>query len=388
MRILFLASSADRYGSERALKELALSLSAMRCTVAVTVPCEGPLSVTLREAGIPTRSAPLFVLKRALGPGAVVSFASAGLRTRKELVEAHRSFRPDVVYSNTSHVVDGPPLARALGAKHVWHLREIERVPDALRHLYGRWLLATGARVLPISQAVRQAYFPRPAPRVVVTPDGVDIAHYGVEVSSRQPDEYTAARPLRLLAIGRLTPWKGQDVAIEAVGSLLETGAPAQLRVVGGAITDNDALFERRLRQLAGPFAGSISIEPEVDDVRPLYRWCDVVLHTAVRPEPFGRVIVEAMASGRVAVATNLGGPREIVREGVDGLLVSPGDRKTLALTIRKLLQDPRLVETMGAAARVRAESFTAQATAQRVSAVLSEVCADVRVAKWRVGDE
>jgi glycosyltransferase involved in cell wall biosynthesis len=118
-----------------------------------------------------------------------------------------------------------------------------------------------------------------------------------------------------------------------------------------------------------------------------LYAWCDVVLHTAVKPEPFGRVIVEAMASGRVVVSSNVGGPREIIRDEVDGILVPPDDREALVATLRRLLHAPDLVGRMAAAARVRAESFSARTTGQKVAAVLEEVCNQPGVVKSGTGE-
>jgi glycosyltransferase involved in cell wall biosynthesis len=70
---------------------------------------------------------------------------------------------------------------------------------------------------------------------------------------------------------------------------------------------------------------------------------CDVIVHTSTAPEPFGRVIVEGMLAGRPVIATNTGGPAEIVHEPISGLLVAPSAPIELANAIRRLLHETHL---------------------------------------------
>jgi glycosyltransferase involved in cell wall biosynthesis len=369
-QILLLSSSADRYGSDRAMSELAAALCRSGHRVAAALPHEGPLADVLRAMGMPVIVAPLSVIGRSVPVRHLPALMAAAIRSRDEMICAFQGFSPDVVYSNTSHVVDGPALARAFGAAHVWHLREIERVPPLARRLYGYWLLATSARVVAISEAVRSAYFGGAARRVVVVTDGVDLTAFRSTDSNRPLPTYSRERPLRLLSVGRITPWKGQDVAVKAVLALVRAGHPVHLRLAGAALTSRDEAYEARLRELSSPCPG-ITMEGEVDDVRPLYEWADVVIHTAVEPEPFGRVVVEAMASGCAVLATDQGGPREIIRDGIDGRLIEPGDPDQLADCLATLLSNPDEIAGMGKAARARAESFSLDATARAIDEIL-----------------
>jgi glycosyltransferase involved in cell wall biosynthesis len=307
--------------------------------------------------------------------------AAAAIRAKTDLIDTFRSFEPDVVYSNTSHVIDGPAIARAFRIPHVWHLREIERVPYAVRRLYGYWLLSSASRVIAISQAVSAAYFQYGGRRVVTIPDGVDIDYYSNTRPSRLPSRFTSDRPLRLLSVGRLTPWKGQDVAIEAIIALARQGAPVQLRVVGGALTKPDQAYRQRLHDLSSR-SSAITIEPEVGDVRSHYQWADVLLHTAVSAEPFGRVIVEAMAGRCAVVASDCGGPREIIRHNIDGRLIQPGNASLLAATLQELLSDPDMVARLASTGHVRASDFSIDLTARSVSGVLKDAATHKRPAR------
>lgn len=372
-RVLFLSSSSELYGSDRAMIELASALAALGHTVAVAVPYDGPLLYALSDRGIQFFVVPLFVVDRSLAIAQLFSLAAAASRARAELVEAFRAFHPDFIYSNTSHVIDGPALSRAFRVPHIWHLREIERVHSRIRYLYGYWLLANSARVIAISDAVRRSYYRPRQPRVVTVPDGIDIEYYCSQHSDVALQAYSTDRPLRLLSIGRITPWKGQDVAVNAVILLVDQGYPVELRVVGGALTEPDRVFERRLHDLSVP-CPAISFGGEVTDVRPFYRWCDVFMHNAVQPEPFGRVIVEAMAGRCAVVASDLGGPREIIRNDVDGRLIQPGDPQVLAATLQELVTFPCRVERMASAAYARSKDFSIDATSRAVADVLTAV--------------
>jgi glycosyltransferase involved in cell wall biosynthesis len=90
-------------------------------------------------------------------------------------------------------------------------------------------------------------------------------------------------------------------------------------------------------------------------DIPVLMRAVDVVLHTSVAPEPFGRIIVEGMLAGRPVVAARAGGTPEIVRHDSTGFLVPPGDDAMIADAVATLLADPGRRATMGRAGRERA---------------------------------
>jgi glycosyltransferase involved in cell wall biosynthesis len=101
----------------------------------------------------------------------------------------------------------------------------------------------------------------------------------------------------------------------------------------------------------------------------------DVLVHSSVLPEPFGLVIMEAMAMERPVVTSRLGGPGEIVRDGYEGVLVDPSNPEEIAAALLRLAADPALRTRLGRAGRVRALGcFGAERFVREMAAVLHEV--------------
>jgi glycosyltransferase involved in cell wall biosynthesis len=163
----------------------------------------------------------------------------------------------------------------------------------------------------------------------------------------------------RVGIVGRIMPKKGQRFFVEAAAKVRAEFPSAEFYIIGQA-TGNDRDYEVEVRDLAEKLGlgGSLRWTGFLEKPLPLVAALDVVVHAAIEPEPFGRVIIEALALGRPVVATALGGPIEILENGVSGLLVPPGQSGELAEQITRLLRDKELSSRISAGARRRAEDF------------------------------
>jgi len=148
----------------------------------------------------------------------------------------------------------------------------------------------------------------------------------------------------RLIAnVGRIVPWKGQDVFLRAFASIAPDHPEARALVVGSA-GDNQAgqAFEVDLRQLVS----ELGIEERViftghrNDVEDLMHASDIVVHSSSKAEPLGRVIMEAIALQKPVIATGAGGVPEMVEDGETGSLVTPGDAASMARALDSVLTD------------------------------------------------
>ena len=139
--------------------------------------------------------------------------------------------------------------------------------------------------------------------------------------------------------------------------------------------------YEADLRAMVAEdptLAGRVHFTGHQDDV---YAWMDaldIVVHASFG-EPFGLVLVEAMALGKPLVATAAGGPTEIIEHGVSGLLVPPGDSVSLADAIGRILNEPGLASSLSVGARRRADLFTEEAMAEGIAKVLNRVARDLQ---------
>jgi glycosyltransferase involved in cell wall biosynthesis len=223
--------------------------------------------------------------------------------------------------------------------------------------------------VLATTEDLRQALLAagQPAARITLVPNLV-----------RPPPDITLptadpAAPPVIGALGRFIPKKGFSDFLEALALLVARGYRFQARIGGSGAQESDlkALSTRLHLTEHVRFLGW------VEDKRAFFEPLDLFCVPS-REEPFGIVVLEAMAHGRATIATDAAGPREIVRDGVDGLLVPRGDPPALARAIAKLLDQPerRLAFAEAGLRAVRAR-FALPVVARQISATLCAVAGD-----------
>jgi glycosyltransferase involved in cell wall biosynthesis len=180
--------------------------------------------------------------------------------------------------------------------------------------------------------------------------------------------------PFSVGMVGRIAPWKGQDVFLRAFALAFPSGD--ERGVLVGAPLFGEEHYERELRALIEQLGlgDRIELRGFADDVAAELGGFDALVHASVIPEPFGRVIVEGMAAGLPVLAAEAGGPTEIVTDGVDGLLYRPGDVGQLAASLRRIAADADLGERLGRAAVDRARAFAPELVAARTGAFYRRV--------------
>jgi len=161
--------------------------------------------------------------------------------------------------------------------------------------------------------------------------------------------------------VGRLQPWKGQDRVLRAHALLRQRGCKVHTLVVGGDAYGLSPEYAGSLSALVTALGldGEVTMTGHVDDARPYIGHMDVLVN-ASDPEPFGIVLLEAMAVGVPVVAVDSGGPAEFIESGRTGMLARSGDPNDLAEALEPLLQSVELRRTIGGAGH---ECFMAQFT-------------------------
>jgi glycosyltransferase involved in cell wall biosynthesis len=347
VRALYVNHTALVSGSERSLLSLLAGLPDSVQAHVASPP--GPLVQAVEELGIPvssiTGTAGSLRLHPAYTPRAIGELSLAALQVRR----AARRHRADVVHANSIRAGIELGLARVAPAVSIVHIRDC-LPPGAVTTATMRLIGATATTVVANSHytagLVRDA---APGARLEVVHPALDLAHFDparidrAAVRARLAE--TGARGMLLGVVAQLSPWKGQDTAIEALEILREQGVDAHLLIVGSAKFvarstrfDNEAYVARLHRLVADTgLEANVSWLGEHKDVRELVRALDVLLLPS-EEEPFARAVIEAMALEVPVLATNVGGPPEIIREGREGYVLAPGEPAAWARAVRRVV--------------------------------------------------
>jgi glycosyltransferase involved in cell wall biosynthesis/L-amino acid N-acyltransferase YncA len=336
--VLFLHGSAGGYGADRQLELLATGLDPARYRPLVVLPERGALGTKLEEAGIEVVVSPLAVLQRQLRRGRGAARTARVLaRNVRELGELARRHRVSVVHSNYSLILCGQRVAERANAAHLLHVREI--YADALWPLLRRRLLRADA-VACVSEAVASR-FPA-SERVFVLRDGLVREPPRVRRGDARRALGLDAETFVVASLGRVSDWKGQDVLVRALADpqLADVDAVA---LVAGDAAPHQRHFETDLADLAASLDlnGRVRLLGFRDDADVLLAAADAVAVTSIYPDSLPNSAIEGAAAGLPVVATDTGGQREIVRDGVTGTVVPPGDAAALADALRTLATDP-----------------------------------------------
>ncbi|MGY4643598.1 glycosyltransferase family 4 protein [Cellulomonas sp. URHB0016] len=365
--------SPDLYGSDRQLLESISAIVGRGGTVELVLPADGPLLPLARDRGAQVLVASFPVLRKRLLhplrlPGLLWRSATATVRATRWL----RRVRPDLLYVNTVTIpvwLLAGRLARVPVLAHVHEAEDGGRLVAAALAapmLLARRVVANSAA----AAAILVAALPPLAART-------EVVHNGVPAPPSPPADagHATGAPWRLAAVGRLSPRKGTDVALEAVALLAAQGLDVQLSVAGTAFAGYEWFVEQLTERASRPdLAGRVELLGYVHPTWDLLAASDVVLVPS-RVEPFGNTAVEAMLARRPVVASRTQGLAEVVLDGRTGLLVAPDDPVALAAAVAGLLRDDAARDTLARAGEVDAhDRFSTEKYSERLLRVIDEV--------------
>jgi glycosyltransferase involved in cell wall biosynthesis len=377
MRVLYVNHTASISGGEHSLLDLLAALPVSVQALLASPP--GALQAAALDIGVPVTSItgtsgslrlhPLHTPRAVAELGLAAAGAlRASRRQRSELLHAN-SIRAGIVVG----LIPRPRAARIV------HVRDC-LPPGPLTSATMRLLAATATIIVANSRyTARSVLAAAPKARVEVVHNAVDLARWDparVDRADVRRRLGVADERLLLGVVAQLSPWKGQDTAIETLRLLCESGIDAHLLLIGSAKFlaastrfDNER-YVSRLHELVGNagLGERVSWLGERDDVPELVAAMDVLLLPSSE-EPFGRALIEAMAMEVPAIATNVGGPAEIITDGREGYLLAPGEPAAWAAAVRRIAASAEHGRELGRAGRRRVEeSFT---VARHVAAML-----------------
>jgi glycosyltransferase involved in cell wall biosynthesis len=336
---------------------------------------DGNLPARLREVGAEVVELPRARLRDAIGAGRTIACLRRLARARGIRVVIGNGAHPQIVGSVT---------ARLAGMRSAFLVHMIHAHPwwrnDPLDALAVKSPCDLMLAVSKASLATLEQLRPRVMKRLLY--NGTPIREVSAE-DARQTRAELGIRDGEILfgVFGRLQRWKGQDVFVEAAAEVARRSPQARFAIVGGSVFGLEPEFLEGLKRRAAELnlSDRLMFTGFRKDVARLMAACDVVCHTTRVAEPFGMVVIEAMALGRPVIATRGGGPNEIIDPEVSGVLVQPDDPRQLAAAMVALAEDAGRRQAIGArgATRVR-ESFTIERMASELLRYLDELLAGV----------
>lgn len=363
--IAFVHQGTELYGSDRCLIETVAAIAAGEpdAEIEAVIPDAGPIAVPLARAGADVVLERLWVLRRRH----VAELATLGaLRFLPALYRAIRRFRrADLVYVNTVVVIDHLVAARFFPGKAIVHVHE---APTGTARRVLKALLGWSRAELVFNSRASEAAFGFGEERQS------HVVYNGVaDPGGVTPSRYDGSRPLRLLMIGRISRNKGQDVLIAALGLLpLSVRDRIEVRIVGSAFHDDDLEREIAGAVREAGLVSTVSLLPFTATPDAQFRWADLVVVPTKITESLGRVAIEAMAHGRPALVSALGGLLEVVEPGRTGWTVPPGDPSALSGRLVRIVERPEEWRDFGAAARERYERvFSDRISAERLRQIV-----------------
>lgn len=412
MKVVFLEASSGSVvgGSLTGMLELLRGIDRARFSPFVVLYERKPCVAELEAAGIPVR---VFAKKRLPKEHALLesssyvkakrvgvvsrllrlarstsTFALETLPTALRLRRLFAEAKPDLVYvcNGFRGNADAIVAARLLGVPCVVHAKGFDKF-SWVEAALSRGVAACVSMTHAIEKHCRMGGMTPGFFEVIY--DGLDLAAFqplrsGVEVRA----ELGIAPEAEVVGVvGNVQEWKGQRILVEAL-DLLRDSHPRLVVLLVGGIHRSGADYAEGLRELAR----ARGLEDRViwtgprPDVPDLMNAMDIVAHTSVRGEPFGRVIIEGMAVGKPVVATRAGGVPEFVNDGEDAILVTPGDVAELARVIDNLLTDATARERLCAGARASAERFALARHVEAMGAVFERAVGQRREADGRRG--
>ena len=364
--VLFVHSSSELYGSDRSLLNIVTHLDRSKYRPFVVLPCPGPLVDEMKK--LPDVTVEVFevaVLRRknlsVKGGFAYLRDFIASCRFLKRFIKENNI---EIVDTNTAVVFPGAIIAKRMGCKSVWHIREIiksnleNKVISFIMQHYADLIVAnskaTGKALRVDQNKVRVVY------NAVAERDNTNLI----------PHECPTVG-----MAGRINRWKGQKLFTDVAQIVQKQIPDVRFLVAGEAYAGEEHLKTELQEYIASKgLEETVILLGQVNDMGSFYAGLDVFALPSTQPEPFGLVVIEAMEYGIPVVATNHGGPTEIITNGVDGWLVGYEEPSEMAKRILDMLTDTADRHAMGQRAREKKRStFSVPAMVRSIEAVFEE---------------
>ncbi len=353
IKILLFSHSSLLAGSERSLLELIDELLQKDAFITVVLPSNGPLSEELKERSVQTIIVNYgwWARLERIKYNSKKTNLSQSLASLLKAIPQLSALDPDVIYTNTASIPWGAITAKILNKPHVWHLREYGKSDHGLHFDLGeeqtkKFINQTSSAVVVNSQAIKNFY------KDHIDDNKITVAYNYIKIPEEQVKEklqtkfFNLKNSTKLLTLGTIIPSKGQLDALLATDNLIKKGYKVELAIVGQF--ENKEYANKLIKYVEdNSLNNRVVIHPFINNPYPLIDSADIVL-TCSKNEAFGRVTAEAMLLKKPVIGTNSGGTPELIEEGKNGFLYTPGNIEELSSKIEYFLKNKKHIAKFG----------------------------------------
>jgi len=358
-KILYINPTSRIGGAERSLLQILSALNKKKYYPVVLLPSPGPLAEEISKLKIKIIYMPKYLIE-----------AHSILELPVALVWLHfiiKTHNISLIHSNSKFCCRLPILYSAFfNAKAILHWRDFSLWSDEKRYTnkYQKNL-----HFLAVSKEIKSFLVDNSVnlSKISISYDGADESFYEVPLPAKK-DKLTIA------ITGRIDNWKGHEFLIEAIGKLKDL--PVELLIFGEfhKVNDPDYLIKLKAQIDSLGISDRVKFTGFQKDTAEALSQVNIVCVPSIF-EPFGMVAVEAMAAGRPVIASNTGGLKDIIEDGVTGYLIEPKNANAIAQKIRLLHSDPALRSALGAAGQKRArELFGIREQVKKIEEIYNEI--------------
>ena len=381
-RILYIAGSSVISGGELCLLSLVVNLDRNMFDPLVLIPGEGNFAVKLRKFGIPINIKdikPLTLIS--LNPFKLVKDLAHALIFALSLARYIKENNVDLIHVNSYRIgISCSLAARITSVPVVWHIHHIGT--SSLKRLVIKVVtqVLSSATIAP-SYAVA-AELVENSPKISVIYNGINVSHFEIASGARQVRAELGISPSTLLIgnVGQFIPLKGQAMLIKAMVKVIAAvKKDVKLLLVGFNQTNvwKTPLVNIGYKKYLFELVDDLGLQDKViftgfrEDIASVMKALDLYVHSAIHPEAFGRVVVEAMGAGKAVVGPDAGGISETVYSGRNGLLFPMGDIEKMTKAIISLLTDKKKRLQMGKAGiQIARQKFSVEAYVNQVEQI------------------
>jgi glycosyltransferase involved in cell wall biosynthesis len=370
--VLMANPSADVYGADLQLLESVVALRDRGWRVVVVVPSSGPLESRLVALGAEVEVLPFPVLRRAdLSSRGMVRLARATVPAMVAMCRLADRVRPDLIYVNTITLPWWLGVARWCSFPAVCHVHEAEARDRCLV----RWALAAPLVLATATIVNSRSTFEVIGGAAPYLRRRLRLVHNGVRGPAVATEQRESRGRFRLLVVGRLSPRKAPDVAIEATALLRAAGRDVTLELCGTPGPGHEDYFSDLVARAECPdLGGAVTFIGYQSPIWGALERADALVAPSLG-ESFGNAVVEAQLARRPVVATAVQGHLETVEHGVSGLLVPVQDPAAMAAAVARLMDEPRTARQLAFLGMRRAEGrFGVRRYAEEIASVVSDL--------------